>query len=322
MKNKSIPQSRSSIGIFGIIRESFKTTSRNRKLLFPILLLTFLSYSQLELAQVYLRPPRLFEDFLLPLTINHNIDRFNRNIDSVTYNGAFKDIINVLLDRHFTLALSLIVKLIFFVATVSSSSEAYNGKVLGLKDFLLNIKRIWKKALITSFSLILTTFGIICIYMASYGITNFLEISFPWPSFVLERAITFSTPACYFYVLTLWMVSMVVSVLEEGCRGFKAIGRATQLMNGKWLQAILLMTLYLIAEGFVYHMAYFRLRYNHSRSRRLDTIIEIYIKNGAFCLLKMNIYVMFTVFYHDQKKGVNEKKAKVLHLPITTQEVS
>ena len=101
MKNKSNPQSRSSLGFFGIIRESFKTTSRNRKLLFPILLLAFLSYSQLELAEDYLRP-NVFEDFLLPLARNQNIYHFTRNIDSVTYSGAFNDIFDVLLYRHFT----------------------------------------------------------------------------------------------------------------------------------------------------------------------------------------------------------------------------
>ena len=48
---------------------------------------------------------------------------------------------------------------------------------------------------------------------------------------------------------------MAVSVLGDGCRGFKAIGRATEQMNGKWLQAILFMTLFKISECFVYHIA-------------------------------------------------------------------
>ncbi|GJY78352.1 reverse transcriptase domain-containing protein [Tanacetum coccineum] len=83
---------------------------------------------------------------------------------------------------------------------------------------------------------------------------------------IKERAmITLSIPICYYYVATLWTVSMIVSVLEDGVGGLKAIWRAAVLIKGKRLQSSLMMVLFSIAYGLVLLMADFLRNYSRSR---------------------------------------------------------
>ncbi|KAL7591475.1 hypothetical protein Lser_V15G33353 [Lactuca serriola] len=313
MENKSIPQSQSSLGFYGIFRESIKITYRNTKLLLPILLFAFLSLSQLELYQDYIQVP-LLKGYMLEFAQNprkHHILR--RKLDIIAYRGALDDIFEVLFIKQLTLAFSSIIKLFFCVATVSSTYEAYTTKVLGLKDMFLKIRTTWKNALITGFCVFLTYSAIICVYLAAYGITN-IVVANSW-SYLISRAITISTPFCYLYVTSLLMLSMVVSVLEEGFGGFKAIGRATELMKGNKIQASVLMVPFVIASSYFHHMIYYGISSDH-RLRSTWLAIVIYCTNGLSCLLNLFMFVVYTVFYHERKKSFDQKEVKSLYRPI------
>ncbi|KAI3496137.1 hypothetical protein L1887_38490 [Cichorium endivia] len=315
MKNKSIPRPQY-LGFFGIFTESIKTTYRNRKLLLPVLLLTFLSLSQLEFSQDYIQLPFL-NGYMLkwaqdPRT-HHNL---RRKLDIIAYRGALDDILEALFVKQMTLVFSSIIQILFCVATVSSTYEAYTSKVLGIKDMSLKIKASWKNALITSFCVFLTYSSIICVYLASYGITN-IVVANSW-SYLISRAITVSTPFCYLYVTALWMVSMVVSVLEEGFGGFRAIGRATKLMNGKRLQASVLMIPFVIASSYCHHVIYGMSSFHMRRSRWLA--VMIYSRVGSTYLLRLFMFVVYTVFYHERKKSLDQKEVKSLYRPIASGE--
>ncbi|KAI3701639.1 hypothetical protein L6452_26869 [Arctium lappa] len=312
MEKNFTPQSQSSLGFFGIIRESLKTTSRNGKLLVPILLLVFLASSQLDFAQKYILAP-VAKDFVLQLAKHPNmVHDFTYNIDHTTYVGALNDVREILLVKLLILVISSIISLVFLVATVSSSSEAYTAKVLSPKDIFLKIKTTWKRPLITSFYMILLTLGIIFLYFISIGITSILAVN-SW-AVLFFGAITLSIPVCYFYIAALWMVSVVVSVLEDGFVGVKAIGRASELMKGKKLQATLMMVLFAVFYAVVHMMANSLTSYNLSRSTRLA--ITIPFTNGLFCLLKLFMFVVYTVFYHERKTSHDEKEGKGFYLPI------
>jgi len=311
MDYKLIPQPQSSLGFFGIIRESIKTTSRNGKLLVPILLFVFVSFSQLDFAHDYILAP-VVKDFVLQLAKHPNmVHDFTYSIDQSTYIGAFNDIHEILLVKLLIMTISSIITLLFFVATVSSSYEAYTAKVLGPRDIFLKIKKSWKKPIVTSFYMILLTLGIAFFYTISIGITSILAIN-SWALFFLG-AITLSIPVCYFYVATLWMVSVIVSVLEDGFGGLKAIGRAAELMKGKRMQASLMMVLFAIAYGFIVMMANFLTSYNRSFSAQLA--ITIPFTNGFYCLLKLFMFVVYTVYYHEWKTSHDEKEGKGFYLP-------
>ncbi|KAK1413541.1 hypothetical protein QVD17_35316 [Tagetes erecta] len=312
MDNKPIPQSQSSLGFFGIISESIKTTRRNGKLLVPILLFVFLSFSHLDVAQKYILAP-VAKDLVLQLAKHPNmVHDIAYNIDQTTYVGAANDIREILLVKLLIMMITSIITLFFLVATVSSSSEAYTAKVLDAKDIFSKIKKSWRRPIVTSFYMFLITLGIVFLYIMSIGLTSILAVN-SWALLFLG-AISLSIPVCYFYMTTLWMVSVIVSVLEEGVDGLKAIGRASELMKGKRLQASLMMVLFVIAYGFIVLMASFVTSYNRSLSAELA--ITIPFKNGIYCLLKMFMFVVYTVFYHEWKTSHDNKEGKSFYLPI------
>ncbi|KAF5813144.1 hypothetical protein HanRHA438_Chr03g0105941 [Helianthus annuus] len=317
MESTIIPQPQSSLGFFGIIRESFKTTSRNGKILVTILLFVFLSFSQLDFAQEYILAP-VINDVVLQLAKHPNMvhDLTNR-FDQTTYVGAFNDLREILLVKLLSMAVSSLIMLFFLIATVSSSSEAYTAKVLGPKDIFLKIKKSWKKPIVTSFYMILLTLGIALFYTLSIGITSILVVN-SWAVWFIG-AITLSIPACYFYVATLWLVSLIVSVLEDGSNGLEAIGRASELMKGKRLQASLMMVLFAIAYGLIVMMANFLTISN--RSMTAELAITIPFRNGFYSLLKLFMFVVYTVSYHEWKTSHEEKEGKGFYLPVATGDV-
>ncbi|KAL8222977.1 hypothetical protein R6Q57_020379 [Mikania cordata] len=316
MENKLTPQSQSSLGFFGIIRESIKTTSRNGKLLVPILLIVFLSFSQLDLAQEYILAP-VAKDFVLQLAKHPNmVHDFTYGIDQATYAGAFSDIREFLLVKLLIMAISSIITLFFLVSTVYSTSEAYTAKVLGPKDIFLKVKNSWKRPIVTSFYMLLINLGIAFLYTIIIGITSILAVN-SW-ALMFMGAITLSIPFCYFYVATLSMVSLIVSVVEDGYDGLKAIGKAAELMKGKRLQASLMMFLFAIAYAFVVLMAKFLVSYTWSVSAGLA--VSIPFVNGFYCMLKLFMFVVFTVCYHEWKTSHEEKESKGFYLPVAAVE--
>ncbi|KAL7591471.1 hypothetical protein Lser_V15G33356 [Lactuca serriola] len=317
MENKFIPRSQSSLGFFEIIRESFTTTRRNGKVLGPILLLVFVSYSLLDFAQKYLLAP-VIKDFVLQLAKYPNmVQDFSYNIDQTNYAGALTDVREIILVKLLIMAISSIISITFFVAIVSSSYEAYTDKLLDPKNLNLILIKSWKRPLVTSFYMILLTLGIVFLYLISMTITTILAAN-SWVLFSLG-AITLSIPVCYFYMASLWIVSMVVSVLEEGFSGVKAIGRAADLIKGKRLKASLILVRFVVAYGVVHQMANYLLA-NIELSRSTLLAITIPFSNGFFSLWQLFMLVAYTVFYHEMKTSHDEREGRGFYLPIAAGE--
>ncbi|KAI3709173.1 hypothetical protein L2E82_38932 [Cichorium intybus] len=316
MENKLIPRSLSSLGFFEIIRESFKTTRRNGKVLGPILLLVFVSFSILDFAQKYMLAP-VIKDFVLQLAKYPNmVQDLSNSVDLTIYAGALNDVREIVLFKLVIMSCSSIITLTFLVAIVSSSYEAYTAKVLSPKDLSLKIINSWKRPLETSFYMILLSLGMVLLYIFSFGITTILAVN-SW-ALMFTGAIVLSIPVCYFYMATIWIVSMVVSILEEGYGGVKAIGRAAELMKGKRLQASLMMVLFAVAYCVVHQLAIALTSYNLSISTQLA--IRIPLTNGLFCLLTLFMFVVYTVSYHEWKTSHDDKEGKGFYLPIAAGE--
>nr|XP_043629766.1 uncharacterized protein LOC122601054 [Erigeron canadensis] len=335
MQNKSIPRSQNSLPFFGIVRESFKIIRKNKTLLFPVLILVFLIYCQLDFTQYYVLGP-VEKNFVLELaaypTTLYNL---GRNLDIVTYHGAFDELLEILLVKHLHLLSSLIPTLFFLVAIVLSTYEAYTYKLLGPKEILLKIGKCWNRVSLTSFCMLLITFGIMFIYLIYYALISYLDVN-SWSTVIFFGMITITVPFWYFYLAALWMVSLIVSVLEEGPGGYKAIGRAVELMSGKRLQASLMMVPFVVASAVVYHLVHVIVtsptlfqfdrmssnghvtRYYLNKNARLT--IEISLLNASDCLLKLYMFVVYTVFFHEQKTNLDEKEVKDQYLPVVASE--
>ncbi|PWA75664.1 hypothetical protein CTI12_AA240200 [Artemisia annua] len=319
MENKSIPQFQSSLGFVGIIKESFKTACRNRKLLVPTLLLVFLTSSQLDFAQKYVLAP-VFGNFLLQLgELPNMVQDFIYSIDHHIYDDAHDDLCEILLVKLLLMAIFSIITLVFLIVTISSTYEAYTAKVLGPKDIILKMKKSWKSPIVTSFYMTLLSLGLAFLYTISIPVWYNLAVHSWAGGLMFLGAITLSIPVCYFYLATLWTVSLIVSVLEDGIGGLTAIGRAAQLIKGKRLQASLMMVLFSIAYALIVLIANFLRSYNRSMSAEM--LITIPFTNGFYCLLKLFMFVVYTIFYHELKTSHDEKEGKGVYIPINAGDV-
>ncbi|KAI3496138.1 hypothetical protein L1887_38491 [Cichorium endivia] len=309
-------KSQTSLGFFGIINESFKTTRRNAKVLGPTLVLVFFSFSFLDFAQTYLLSP-FVKDFVLQLAKHMNmVQGFSYTVDKTIYDGALEDVRVIVLIKLTCLISYSITTLTLLMHMVLTSSAAYTAKVLDIKDINVVFMKSLKRVLVTSFCISLLTLGIVCLYLISITITTIFTVN-SW-ALLLFGVITLSIPVCYVYVSTLWMVSMVVSVIEECIGGFKAIGRATELIEGKRLQASLIMALFAIAYGVVHLIDIALSSNNLSMSTQLA--IRIPFTNGLLTLLTLFMFAVYTIFYHELKTCHDEKEGKGIYLPIVAGE--
>ncbi|KAJ0524844.1 hypothetical protein HanRHA438_Chr09g0383211 [Helianthus annuus] len=315
------------LGFFGVIKESFNTATRIRKL-FVIFLLIFLSYSLLDFLQEYELAP--FTEYFMWQLANHqnivhdllyNFDQTSYAVDTL---DAFRVIVLVklLVIETFSIitlyymALMVCCSYIVYTAKLSGPFKVYTTKVttkvLSRKDIFYIFCKSLMRSIITSFYLSLLSCGIIFFYAIVIGIIAFLAVN-SWALLFLG-VIALSIPVCYIYVATVWMVSLIVSVLEEGSSGLKAIGRALELMKGKRLEATLMMVLFALANGFVVLVAKLLASYGWNLSAKLA--ITILFTNGFCWLLKLFMFVVYTVFYHEWKTSHDEKEGKGFNLPI------
>nr|XP_043629770.1 uncharacterized protein LOC122601060 [Erigeron canadensis] len=309
-------ESTSSLGLFGIIREAFKNISKNRKLVISILLLVFLISCQTDFAEKYLLAP-FAKDLSSQFEKYPNmIQDIANGMDLRFYAAAIDDVREMLLVKISIWVITSIISIVYLVAVISSSSEAYTAKLLGPKDIFLKLRKSWKRPLVTNFCMIFLTLGIVFFYFIVITIAAIFASN--TYALVFLGVVTLTTPICYFYLGALWKLSLIVSVLEEGSSGLKAVGRAAELIKGKRVQASLLMVLFAIAYGLVAMMTRFLTSYNRGLASELAFTIPL--KNLCFCLMKLFMLVAFTVFYHERKTSQDEQKEEGnrFYLPIAS----
>ncbi|KAK1434770.1 hypothetical protein QVD17_00521 [Tagetes erecta] len=304
------------LGMFGLMKESLKTIKTNGKLMLPLLLFVLLFFSYLECTQIYLieptrtdlasqlmQHPNLFQDFVI-------------NMHEAEYSGALNDIRKFLYVKLVILTFSWMISLVFLVAIVSSSSQAYTTKVQNPSEMMMKIKQSWNKPLVTSFYIVLLTLGSIFVGIVSIGVVYILAVGL-WV-YVLYGVVFLCSIVLWMYFTGLWVMSMVVSVLEE-VGGVDAIARGGELMKGGKVKALVVAVLFYVANGFVLSMRNAIISQNLENWRRM--VVFVVLSHAFLLVLKLFVFVVFTVLYHEQKESCDEKKAKSLYLPVVGGEV-
>ncbi|CAK9139075.1 unnamed protein product [Ilex paraguariensis] len=214
MEKLTTKKAQASLGTLGILWAALRTSARNGKLLVSIMVYVSISFSVLAFfGHLALTP--IVTDLSSKLAIletNRSIDDAEKTLKR----GIIEHAHLFLLLESLILVFSCTILVISSVATISSSYEAYTAKVLTLEDMFLKIGRRWTRPVITSF----------------YA--------------TLIRAV------CDVYVAAVFLLSVVVSIVENDSGGLKAIDRATEIMKGKKLQGCVLMLLFVFASGTVY----------------------------------------------------------------------
>ncbi|CAI9098673.1 OLC1v1035358C1 [Oldenlandia corymbosa var. corymbosa] len=308
-----------SLSLFGILKEAYKTSFRNGRLLLFITFIMFSCYSILDLGSWFIILP-IVEDLEAHVKLLPKNGSFG-DADSVAYNKLIlNDVRHFLTYSLVALFFWVLITVLAVTSTVYSTFEAYTAKGLSLKDMLLGsvsgkYKRAFKTSVwivlisLASAALLYLVFGVILI-MAQGPVLSGLNLN--WVFFILG--------GCYaVYLCSLSMFSLVVSVLEEEKSGLKAIIEGNELMKGTKLQEFVLMVVVILAaiansKGFGYLETV-----TGTENATLAMVIGVAISfpgTLVFCLLKVFVFVVFTLFYHECKMNKIAEENRALYAPI------
>ncbi|CAL5375103.1 unnamed protein product [Camellia sinensis] len=293
-------KSQSSIGVFSIIHKSLKISIRNGTIVVSIFLSVFLSYCLLAYC-VNLELSPLLKDLIWRLSLigkYHEGNEFNEFLQS----GILNDV------RHFVVLLlvkwlfSYVIMLFFLMATISLSSDAYTGKKVSAKDVFSSIKGRWKSPVTISIYMALISFSLIDLFWITI-VLIIIIVRGPLLVGVLTIAIILGVFG-YLYVPAIWLLSLVVSIVEDDSCGLKAIDRASELMKGKKIKGCVMV---LLPSCVIFGITLV-IMWNCNLATQASLAILI---SRAFitCLLNYFMFVTFTVFYHECKNIDDEAAA-------------
>ncbi|KAK1291788.1 hypothetical protein QJS10_CPB17g00115 [Acorus calamus] len=208
-----------------------------------------------------------------------------------TINGILKDFRELLGIVLAFMVPFFIISLYTIVSVVYSSAVTYHDKPLTLGAMLSDIKWGWKGPAITSLYIITFT-------MAYMFVISMLIIKGA-AGRVLIVVVVLLTSLYYPYLMSVWMVSLVASVLEEDCYGMGAIKKARELTKGRRLQGFALVLIEFVVSLVVVALV----NPKQASGSMVQTVMAMLIG----CLIKMIMFVVFTVFYYDCKQSSGEE---------------
>ncbi|KAJ9548557.1 hypothetical protein OSB04_021100 [Centaurea solstitialis] len=283
---------RQPLSMVGVLKETMKTILTNKRAMTLILCLLIVTNLQIEMATRYHSLPNQ-EPFSIRIS-NHKRDIYMPQHRHVT---NFRE---QLLTKFHILVCSCFLFFYSAITTISLSYESYTGNKLTVVKVFLKASRNWKRPLVTSGCILLLTLGINLVYLFSIALVSILaggsnmaviRVTLKW---ILDG-----------HVAVLSVMSIVVSVIEDGMSGIKAIGRAGELMKGKGVQGVMVMMVCFIA-----HFLAKKSSVAFSTMFEEWAIWAIHIPSviGFTCLLEVIVFVFFTVLYHECK--MNRKQDK------------
>jgi len=281
------------LGLFGIIRKSFKIIISCPKIFAQITLtlilpLTFIFLGHLEISN------SLFQDIKHTEYQKHVSNPATLEYNNLSNKVVF-ELINLLLFKvaYFTILLTL--SLLSTAAVVYTIASIYTGGELTFKKVMRIVPKVWKRLMITFLCMLAAFFVYNLIALVLIMVICF--VIFPYKTFGV-------VPLCIVliiyvmglvYMTVIWQLASVVSVLESSY-GFKALKKSNDLIKGNKGVAIaiffmLSMSLVLIQflfESFVVH------------GSPLDTWKRVGF--GVLCSLLLLTFFLFglvikTIFY-------------------------
>ncbi|XP_057510853.1 uncharacterized protein LOC130793222 [Actinidia eriantha] len=289
------------LGILPIAIEALKIIIRNGAAAASIFVSAFFLYSLLAYGNILLLAPTLTDLVSDSAILSKNLEGTTK-IDE----GTWRHIRHFLLLGMVDWFLSCVIWVMFLVPSIFLSSDAYNGKKVNTKELLLRIGARWKRPVITGFYMALISISINLLFLIWIGIILVAAKGFLLVALIMAALIV--GVYCYLYLGAVWMLSLVVSVLEDGSCGLKAIDRAGELMRGKRLQGCIIKLLFVLTSGTIYTLAF-------AMNKKIEAAIQMPMfivipQIFLICAFKFFVFVMFTVFYHECKKRDEEVGAE------------
>ncbi|XP_006845508.2 uncharacterized protein LOC18435400 [Amborella trichopoda] len=299
MKNSTMADEKTEpLGILGILKEALKLPLKNKSLMVFVTIFTILPLSLLLLSHQLLLLP--FAKVLLFHTTLLSRERENSKEALETMTQIRKDVRLIVAFEVAFLLLISIATIFSLATTIYTVATTYVGKHLTKKQLLSRVFATWMRPLLTWFFIFLLCVAFSVLLMLSLGVLSL----FVGPKAIVGYSIAVSLMVLgvLIYLVTVWALAMVVSIVEDDCYGFDALCKASALIKGKRMQGYFLTLVLVVLGGFIGSL--FRI---DERGRKIGGQIAFsVILVIVSCLLKLYNYVAFTVFYFECKKWHGE----------------
>ncbi|PIM98943.1 hypothetical protein CDL12_04223 [Handroanthus impetiginosus] len=180
------------------------------------------------------------------------------------------------------------------IATILVSSKSYSGKNLSLQDLFSDIKRTWRCTLSTGFRLKNYSYFI--------GVASaLLVILYPNRFTICIAIFVWIVILVYqLYLSVVWVLSFVVSIVEEGYQGKEALEKAEKLVKGQRLHGFMLNLFFnlLVLISFPAYWITFA-------DKGFVNTILFFVNFSS--LVRIFVSMAYTVFYFQCKKHHGEE---------------
>ncbi|KAL3535312.1 hypothetical protein ACH5RR_003773 [Cinchona calisaya] len=296
-----------------LLREAFKITIQNGRLVIFITFIMFAYYSLMNLADDHVLEPVLTNFMVNSMLLAKN-GTF-ADSDPTIHKAILKDLRFILAFKFAEWSFLCLVLMFSAAASVHSTYEAYTAKALGLKEAILGIKGKIKRPLKTTIWMVVISLASAAFLFFAVGVIGIMtEGSLSSNS---TKIVLISAALYYFYLFSLWVLSLVISVLEENLSGIKAIYQANDLMKGKRLKGFGLMVLLMLVSAAMYMIFAFLVDLSGTEKAKLVGKAIIILKIWPYCLMTFFVFVVYTLYYHECKKSHQVEEVPNLYAPVS-----
>lgn len=283
-----------------ILKESLQLIPKNGKL-FALTSFLHILFSSILLAIMNFELKFLIHDIVLKASImSTSID------DTFKIMKLFADIkedfrIILIIYAAILVVLSLI-SLLYTIATIILSSNIN----ISLKELVLKVFKAFKHAIITR--LYTTMFTIGYFFMVLFLLSPILISSSNIFLFSIGIFVGIISFLFNLYLLIVWMLALVISVIEEDCYGIKSIAKAGRLIKGNRLNGFMLNILFSIISSLLY-LSYLKIN-NKPNKGVIDQTLKAIFLVIISSLFNLLLLVAYTVLYSHCKKTHGEEEVE------------
>ncbi|KAL4182039.1 hypothetical protein AMTRI_Chr12g274010 [Amborella trichopoda] len=301
MKNSTIADEKTEpLGMLGILKDALRLPLKNKNLMLFVTVSSILPLSLLLLShQLLLRP--LLVDLLIHMTLLSG-ERKNSKEALETMTQIRKDVKLILAFEVAYLLVVSIAALFALATTVYTAATAYAGKHLTKKQLLSRVFATWKRPLLTWVFIFLLCLSYFILLMICFGVLSLFVPSKAMAGFSI--AFIFMGLGGLIYLVTVWALAMVVSIVEDNCYGVEALEKAIALIKGRRVQGFFLSLVLVVLEGVMSSLLRVAEKGRGKMSGEIEVGVVLIIGS---CLVKLYADMVYTVFYFECKKRHGEK---------------
>ncbi|KAI3782138.1 hypothetical protein L2E82_12171 [Cichorium intybus] len=209
------------------------------------------------------------------------------------------------IELAFFLAL-LVIALISQTAIVLLIGAAYKEEKITHVDLILRVPQPLVRMFITSFHVTLLRVGFLYIGFFSVMVPTIMVSGYnKIVSKMILWGLVVLVVGLYLYFSVVWVLSLVVSVLED-CSGIEALGKAGRLVKGRKLGGFLL-NLILNLLSYVFSHLSSKMIVVNVKQFELTQVLYLFFLMGFLCSLVMFEFQAYTVLYFKCKKNHGEE---------------